>query len=91
LPAVEDDEVVFGTEAANRDEGAFAVRTVDRHAGDALKRLGEVGIRELAHFLGGDGVDDALGVPLDVHRLSQRGANSGDDDLVTGDIGRRFR
>ena len=59
LPAVEQHEVVVGADAAHRDLRAFAVDAIDRHAGDALQRLGEVGIRELADVLGDDAVDDA--------------------------------
>src|SRR4029079_3207649 len=70
-------------------ERAFTVRAVDRHAGNALQRLGEVGVGELAHFLGRDGIDDALGVALDILRLTQRGTDAGDDDVVAGYAGRR--
>jgi hypothetical protein len=36
LPAVEENEVIFGAETANRDERTFTVRAVDRDARDAL-------------------------------------------------------
>src|SRR3546814_17305872 len=66
-------QIELGTEAANRDQRTFTVRTVDRHAGDALQRLGEVGVGELADILGGDRVDDALRVALDVGRRGKAG------------------
>src|SRR5690606_29754261 len=69
LAAVEGDQVETRAEATGGDLGAFAVTTLDRDAGDALQRFGEVGVRELADVLGADCVDHPGGVALDVHRV----------------------
>ncbi|PAV67330.1 hypothetical protein WR25_08054 [Diploscapter pachys] len=82
LATVEGDEVIVGAEATDGDELAFAVRPVDRHAGDPLQRFGEVRVGELAHVLGADRVDDTLGVALDVDRVAKRRADAGDDDVA---------
>src|SRR5690606_36999429 len=68
LAAVERDQVVTRSETARGDLCAFAVAALDRDTGDALQRLGQVGVRELADVLGADGVDDAAGIALDAHR-----------------------
>jgi hypothetical protein len=81
LAAVQQHQVELGAEAANRDPRAFTKAPVDRHAGDALQRLGKVGIGELADVDGGNGIDDADGVALGVHRLAKAGADAGDDDV----------
>src|SRR6185295_5091108 len=88
LPAVQQYQVEVGTETADRDLGSFTERAVDRHAGDALQGLREVGIGEFADVLGNDPVDHALGVALEAHRGFHRTANAGDDDLVH--VGRFF-
>src|SRR5690606_27985479 len=82
LPAVEQHQGEGGADAAHRHLRAFAVVTVDRHAGDALQRLGQVGVGELADVLGDDAVDDAGGIALEVHRRLQAAADAGDDDGV---------
>src|SRR5690606_191035 len=69
LAAVEGDQIETRAEATRGDLGAFAVAALDRDAGDALQRLGEVGVGELADVLGADRVDDTAGVALDVHRV----------------------
>src|SRR5690606_10110855 len=56
LAAVEGHKVVTRAEATGGDLGAFAVTTLDRDAGDALQRFGEVGVGELADVLGADRV-----------------------------------
>jgi hypothetical protein len=53
----------------------------DGDAGDAAQRLADVGVGQLAHVLGGDGIDDRAGVLLDGGGALQGGANAGDDDL----------
>src|SRR4029077_13181577 len=58
LAAVQGHEVEAGAEAAHRHRSAFAVYTVDGYTGDALQRLGEVGVRELADVLGRNCIDD---------------------------------
>ena len=69
-------------EAAHRHELAFPTRPVDRHAGDALERFGDVRIGKLAEILGRDGIDDEIGIALHIDRTRQAGADPGDDDLV---------
>ena len=82
LPAIEHDHVVVRPDAADGDPRALAERAVDRHAADALQRLGQVGVRELADVLGHDPVDDALRVTLEVHRRGQASADALDHDRV---------
>src|SRR5690606_10517366 len=77
LPAVEQHQVEVGADAAHCDLGAFAHRAVDRHAGNALQRFGQVGIGELADVLGNDAVDDAGRIALEVHRRLQAAADAG--------------
>src|SRR5690606_20340673 len=90
LAAVEGDQVVTRAEASRGDLGAFTIAALDRDAGDALQRLGEVGVRELADVLGADRVDHPGGVALDVHRVLETVAQAGDDDGVeVGRIARR--
>src|SRR3546814_10181023 len=64
LAAIDRHQVEFGTKAAHRDQRPLAARPVDRHAGDALERFGEVGVREFADVFGGDRVHDALRLTL---------------------------
>src|SRR3546814_4588662 len=61
---------------------SFAVLAVDRDAGDALQRFGEVGVGEFADILGRDGIDDALRIALDIGRCRKAGADTGDDDHI---------
>src|SRR5690606_7168251 len=82
LAAVERDHVVAGAETARGDLGAFAVAALDRDAGDALQRFGQVGIGELADVLGADRVDDTGGVALDPHRVLEAVAQARDHDRV---------
>jgi hypothetical protein len=55
---------------------------VDRYAGDALQRLGQIGVGELADIFGADGIDDADGIALGVDRVLQAGADARNDDDV---------
>jgi hypothetical protein len=71
----------FGTEAAHRNVAAFAAVALDGHAGDALQRLGDVLVGQLAQVFRGDRVDDSDGLALDVDGLLLAGADAGDDDL----------
>ncbi|MET3930138.1 hypothetical protein ABIE51_002025 [Lysobacter sp. OAE881] len=82
LPAVEQHHVVVRPDAAHRHLRTFAQRAVDRHAADALQRFGEVGIGELADFLGHDAIHDALRVAFQVHRAGQASADALHDDGV---------
>src|SRR5690606_13537567 len=92
LAAVEGDQIEARAEATRGDLGAFAVAALDRDAGDALQRLGKVGVRELADVLGADRVDDTGGVALDVHRVLEAVAQPRDDDGVErGSIARGLR
>ncbi len=71
--------------------GVAAGREVaDRHTRDALQRLGDAVVGELAHVVGDDRVADLVGVSLAVHRLLEGAALPGDDDLAKpcGFIGR---
>ena len=70
------------TEAADRDLSALAAHAVDGDAGDALQRLGEVLVRELADVLGDERVHDVVGVALHVEGLAQTAADAGDDDFL---------
>jgi hypothetical protein len=49
--------------------------------GNALQRLGEIGVGELADFFCRHRIDDALRIALDVAGPLKAGANSGDHDL----------
>jgi hypothetical protein len=70
-------------QAPDADVLAFAaVAARQRHARDALHRLGEVGVGELADVLGLDHVDDARGLALDVQGAGQAGAEAGDDHFL---------
>ncbi|EEF93462.1 hypothetical protein CATMIT_01908, partial [Catenibacterium mitsuokai DSM 15897] len=82
LPAVEQHQIEIGADAAHGHARTFAGVAVDRHAADALQRLGQIGVGELADILGDDAVDDALGVALEVHRRGQAAFDAGDDDGV---------
>jgi hypothetical protein len=50
---------------------------VDGHADHALQHLGHRAVRQLAHVLGDDGVDDFIGVLFDLLRRLQRCALAG--------------
>jgi hypothetical protein len=52
--------------------------------GTRCSDFGDVLVRELADILGGDDVDDGVGVALGGDRGLQRGADAGDDDFVDG-------
>ena len=71
LAAIEQHQVEVGTDAAHGDLGTFTDRTVDRDARDALQRLGQVGIGELADVFRDDAVDDTVRILLQVHRGNQ--------------------
>jgi hypothetical protein len=82
LAAVQQHHVEVGADAAHGHLLAFAVGAVDRHAGNALQRLGQVGIRELAHVFGHDAVDDTVRVALQVQRRGHRLADAADHHLL---------
>ena len=65
-------------QAADGDRAAFAVVARNLDAGDALQRLGDVVVGQLADVFGDDGVDDLLGVLLDQLRLGDAAARAGD-------------
>src|SRR5690606_30316116 len=78
---VQGHQVEAAAEAADRDLRAFTVIAVDGHAGNALERFRQVGVGELADVFRGDRVDDAAVAALDLDRLLDRGANTGDDNF----------
>ncbi len=82
LAAVQQHQVEVRAEPANGDGRAFTAVAVNRHAGDALERFGQVGIGELADVFSGDRVDDALRFALHIQRCAQAGADAGDDDGI---------
>jgi hypothetical protein len=83
LDAVDAHAGEAGVQAAHGDLLAFAaVAARQRNAGDALQRLGEVGVGELGDVLGLDHVDDARGLALDVQGAGQAGAEAGDDHFL---------
>src|SRR3546814_1760941 len=63
--------VVLSAEAAGRHQGTLAVAAVDGDTGDALQRLAEVGVRELADVFRADRVHNTDCIALDVHRRSE--------------------
>ncbi|MNV04716.1 hypothetical protein D3C71_950210 [compost metagenome] len=69
-------------QAAHGDVAAFTGLAGDHHAGNALQRLGQVQIGELADILGDDGIDHARFAALDIQRLLDAGAVAGDGDGV---------
>ena len=75
-------QVELRSETAHRHTRALAALAIDRHARDALQRLGEVGVGEVTHVLGSDRVDDAVCRPLHVHRLHEAAADAGRDDFL---------
>ncbi len=66
-------------QATHRDRAAFAGVAVDRDAGNALQRLGQVQVGKLADVLGHDRVDLLGAEALLVQRLFQAGAEGADD------------
>jgi hypothetical protein len=50
---------------------------VDRHAGNALQRFGQVGVGEFADVFGHDAVDDTVRIALQVHRRGHTAADTG--------------
>ena len=81
----------IAAQAAHGDVAPFARVTLDRDAGHALKRFGDVGVWEVGHVLGVDDVDDVVRLPLGVERALERAAQAGDDDflLLLGRLGAR--
>src|SRR3569832_633664 len=83
LSTIDEDRVERWPEAADGDCLTLTdLVAVDGNAGDSLQRFGNVGIRELADVLRGYGIDDYVGVALDVHRALEAGANAGDDNFL---------
>ena len=60
---------------------ALAELAVDGDARHQRQRFGDIGIGEFADIFRGNAVDDRVGVTLDVDRLGERGAITGDDDI----------
>jgi hypothetical protein len=76
LEPVEANAGELRAEAANGDRAALAGIALDRDAGDALERFGEVLVGELGDVLGDDRVDRGDRIALDVDRGAERGAES---------------
>jgi hypothetical protein len=72
----------------NQSALAFAEFPVDDDARDPLQGFGDVLVGELADILGGDGIDDGVGVALGRNRLFLRGADAGHHQFANGS---RFR
>ncbi len=80
---VELDAGEAGAEAADRDFEALAGRLAgDDHAGDAVERLGDIGVGELADLFGEDRIGEADRIALGVDRAGEAAAIAGDDDLI---------
>jgi len=71
-----------GPNPRNRDEFAFTARTVNGNAGDALERLRQIGVGQLADIFGRDGIDDSLRITFDGPCAGDAGANTGDHDFA---------
>src|SRR5690606_18615897 len=76
-------------QATHHDRAALALVAGDLHAADALQRLGDVVVRQLADVLGHDRVDDLVGGFLDDLGAGQAAAHAGDLDgvQVGGSVG----
>jgi hypothetical protein len=59
------------TQTAHRNGAAFAAFAGDGHAGHPGEGFGQVVVRELGDVLGDDGVDDRVGLALDVRARSR--------------------
>ena len=80
----------FGGVARGRHGAHAGQRTdpaADGHARDALDGGGEVGIGKLADVFGGDRVDHAHRIALDVEAALQRSADAGDHDCFHVGVG----
>src|SRR5690606_33392321 len=71
-------------QAAHGDVAALAALAGDRHAGNALQRLGEVEVGEVGDVLCHDRVDHARFAALDVDRTLEAGAIAGHHHRVQG-------
>jgi hypothetical protein len=60
---------------------SFAKHAGDLYASNALERFGNVGVGQLADVLGGDDIDNLIGVAFDLCGPGERSANAGDDDF----------
>ena len=68
-------------EPADTDERAFAALAVDGDAADPLQGFGQVLVRKRADILGGNRVDEVVGVSLAFQRLLHAAPDAGYDDL----------
>eukprot|EP01137_Pigoraptor_chileana_P022768 Opistho-2@88051 len=80
---VDPDAGELRAEPAHGDAAAFAAIALDRDAGNALQRFGEVLVGEFGDIFGDDRVDRGDRLALHVERGTERGAEAGDDDLVS--------
>ncbi len=70
------------TQSVDQHLRAFALGTaVDLYTRESLQRLGDILVGHLADVLGGNHFNRQVRFPLDVQRILQRLAISGDDDL----------
>jgi hypothetical protein len=79
VQAADHDAAAFAREVVRIDAGGEAV---DRHARNALQRLGHRAVRQGADILGGDRVADDLGALLELLRALQALTDAGDHHLV---------
>ncbi len=84
--AVEQHGVEGGAEAAHADRLAFAIAAVDRDAGNALQRLGDIGVGKFPEILGRDGVENAGRIALYGGGRFDAAADAGDDDIGGGAV-----
>ncbi len=83
--AVQGDLGELGTEAAHRKRAPFAAFADDRHAGQALDRLRQVEVGQLADVLGDDALPGVDRIPLQGHGFLEGGAVADHlDDLGDG-------
>jgi hypothetical protein len=69
-------------QAAHGDAAAFTAVALDRDAGNALERLGEVLVGEFGDVLGDDGIDRGDRFAFHIERGVERGAEARDDDFL---------
>ncbi|MCY1170247.1 hypothetical protein D9M73_103100 [compost metagenome] len=91
LHAVYADAGELRAKPAHGDRAAFAAIALDRDAGDALQRFGQVLVGELRNVFGDDRIDRSDRVLLHVECSLKRLAEAGHDDVLPGILGRGRR
>ena len=84
LHAVEPCAAEIAAQAADGDVAALAGVALDRDAGDALERIGEVGVGEGGDVLRVDRIDHFVRFALGLDRRGEALAEAGDDDVLSG-------